>query len=121
MKRIVTFDGEKAAKRFEMVRTAVLNAGDGKDARTRPRIRSEARVLDALDAISTTADSNNPDGERIVHIGATVTLDQADHKIVAEYLGGRDDGSGMTPWLPKASRAAVDAQDWWETAEKHDV
>lgn len=114
MKRIVKFDGNKAAKRFEMVRTAILNAGDGKGERNRERIRKEARLMDALDSISVPVDLNVPDGEHkfvVIDGRDSITIDQGDHKLVEDYLG-------TTPWLPRSARAAVDAQDWWETAEK---
>ena len=117
MKRIVTFDGEKAAKRFEMVRTALLNAGDGKAERNRARVRSEAKLMDALDAISVPKDEANPDADRTLKTFTdaplTLTLDQAEHKLIEDYLSG-------TPWRPQAARVAVDAQDWWETAEKEE-
>ncbi len=114
MERKVVFDGEKAARRFELVRTAVLNAGDGKGERNRERLRREARVLDALDTISDPKDQANKDGDRILRVDptpASLLIDQADHKLVEDYLG-------TTPWLPRTAQLAVDTQDWWETAEK---
>lgn len=113
MKRIVKFDGDRAAKRFELARTALLNAGDGKAERNRERIRKEARLMELFDGISFPADAANPDGERTLQttLPAVLTLDQADHKLIEDYLS-------TTPWLPRSARAAVDAQDWWESAEK---
>lgn len=114
MKRIVKFDGEKAEKRFELVRIALLNAGDGKGERNRERIRKEARLLDALDAISNPKDSAMPDGDWTLKTGLqTLTLSQDDHKLIEDYLAA-------TPWLPRSARQAVDVQDWWETAEKEE-
>ncbi len=54
MKRVLNFDpaNGRSAKRFEMCLNAVLNAGDQKGTRDRETIRKEARLLDALDAIS---------------------------------------------------------------------
>ncbi len=113
--RIITFDGEKAGKRFSMVRNAVLMSGHGKDARTRERIRKEARVLDALDSISVPKDPAAPDGDRDLQqfTGAppALTLSEDDYKLVEDYLN-------TTPWLSHAARAAVDTQDWWMAAEK---
>ena len=112
MKRIVTFDGEKAAKRFELARTALLNAGDGKGERNRERVRREARLMEAFDGISEPKDAAQPDAERTLKADAApLTLEQADHKLIEDYLS-------TTPWLPRSARAAVDAQDWWESAEK---
>lgn len=120
MKRIVKFEGEKAVKRFELVRMALLNAGDGKGERNRERVRSEARVMDKFDSISTPRDPANPDGDRVLFSADSIgrpsdelvlTLNQPDHKLVEEYLS-------TTPWLPRSARQAVDAQDWWESAEK---
>jgi hypothetical protein len=116
MKRIVKFEGEKAAKRFELARTALLNAGDGKGERNRERVRKEARLMEAFDRISEPVDPANPDGERKLACGIsgdTLILSQEDHKLVEEYLS-------TTPWLPRSARAAVDAQDWWESAEKEE-
>src|SRR5262245_25113945 len=51
--RVLVFNGDpRSDKRFQLCRTAVLNAGDRKGARDRETIRKEARILDALDAIS---------------------------------------------------------------------
>ncbi len=113
MERVIRFDGPKAARRFELVRVAVTQAGDGKGERARERIRREARILDALDTISAPKDAAQPDGDRVLgeSVPYTLTLDQADHKLVEDYLNS-------TPWLPRTSRDAVDAQDWWESAEK---
>ena len=112
MTRTVVFDGDRAAKRFELVRTAILNAGDGKAERSRERIRKEARVLDMLDEISEPAIPPKMEGDRQLRIGQhTLTLKQDDHKMVEEYLN-------LTPWLPRTAQAATDTQDWWETAEK---
>ena len=113
MKRIVKFDGEKAEKRFELIRVALLNAGDGKGERNRERIRKEARLMDALDSISDPKDAN-PDGDRTLKFDVqTLTLAQDDHKLIEDYLAA-------TPWLPRTARQAVDVQDWWETAVKEE-
>jgi hypothetical protein len=114
MTRTVVFDGDKAAKRFEMVVTAVQNAGDGKAERSRERVRREARILDALDMVSEPKTTDAPDGLReLKPLPQTLVLDQADHKLVEDYLN-------TTPWLPRAARAAVDVQDFWESAQKND-
>lgn len=116
MTRTIVFDTEKAQKRFEMVRTALLNAGDGKAERNRERVRKEARLMDALDSISVPVDLNAPDGDRkfiVIDGRDSITIDQADHKLIEEYLA-------TTPWLPRSSRAAVDAQDWWDAASKEE-
>jgi hypothetical protein len=114
MKRIVKFEGDKAAKRFDSVRMALLNSGDGKGERSRDRVRREARVLDLLDTISEPIDQANPDGPRKLKAdGGTLTLDQPDHKLIEDYLS-------TAPWNAAGSRGAVDAQDWWESAGKEE-
>lgn len=125
MQRIVTFDGDKAAKRFEFCRIAVLGAGNGKGERTREVIRREARILTALDAVSESAlqkwveagDDHLPGKDadpeaRVLLAGEQkLSLSQEDHALLEGYLD-------TTPWLPRAARDAVDVQDWWSAAEK---
>ncbi len=126
MKRVLAFDGPKAAKRFELIRVAVLAAGDGKGERNRAAIRAEARLLDALDGVSDNAlerwkangsDEHlaGPDVDKDARVlkteGGTVTLSQEDHDVLSKYVDA-------TPWLPRASRDAVDVQDWLSAAEK---
>lgn len=113
MKRVLTFDGTKAAKRFELCRVAVLAAGDGKGERGRAAIRAEARLLDAFDAVSTPApkEAADQDARALKPEGGTVTLSQEDHDVLSKYVD-------TTPWLPRASRDAVDLQDFLSAAEK---
>lgn len=115
MKRVLTFDGVKSERRFEMCRVAVISAGNGKGARDRETIRKEARLLDAFDAISKPAPTpNDPDARVLVEdANRTVTIGQEDHALLASYLD-------TTPWLPRASRDAVDVQDWVDSADKVD-
>lgn len=134
MKRVITFvDGEpKNAKRLEMLYLAVHNAGDKSGKRDRDTIRKEARILDALDAVSDLADETAQPlcancgclldarhhglpatrekrvpkpGEQHLELGAD------DFKLLDQYLE-------TTPWLPSSSRAAVDVLDWFGAAEK---
>lgn len=113
MTRTVIFDGDKAAKRFEFCRIAVIGAGNGKGERTREVVRREARILTALDAISEPMPPTEEDkSPRALLAGEHVwTLSQEDHALLEGYLD-------TTPWLPRAAQSAVDVQDWWSAAEK---
>lgn len=116
MTRVLTFTGDKAEMRFQMLRTAILTGGDGKGERTRAILRKEARLLDALDAISDPPASDVPDHEaRVLNTtggrGTTITLTQEDFDLLSTYVD-------KTPWTPRASRDAVDVQDWLSAAEK---
>jgi hypothetical protein len=111
MTRVLVFDGVKAAKRFELCRIAVLAGGDGKGERTRDVIRKEARLLDALDAVSTPAPTPEDPAARAVVIPQTVSISQDDYQLLEKYLD-------TCPWLPRTARDAVDVQDWISAAEK---
>jgi hypothetical protein len=118
MKRVLTFDGEKAPKRFELCRVALLSAGDGKGPRDRETTRKEARLLDALDRVSiVSATEQEPDrrilAPRVEGKPLCIELSADDHALLTKYLDS-------TPWLPRASRDAVDVQDWADSAEKID-
>lgn len=122
MTRILVFDGDRAEKRFELIRTAILLAGDGKGERTRVIIRKEARLLDALDKISDfaplLADPEkrvlaDPDRRVLKPEGGTLEITQEDFELLQKYVD-------ETPWLPHAARAAVDVQDWVSAAERKD-
>lgn len=111
MTRVLDFTGEKGAKRFDLLRTALLNAGDGKGDRTRDRIRKEARLLDALDTVSVAADA---DGRTLNLVGdQAVTIGQDDFDLLTQYVD-------TTPWVPRVARDAVDLQDWLSASEKRD-
>jgi len=117
MTRVLTFDGAKGPKRFELCRTALLNAGDTKGERTRETIRKEARLLDALDTVSQLAATETDPDARALR-GAldplSVTLSQDDFDLLSRYVD-------TTPWLPRAARDAVDLQDWLSAAAKVDA
>jgi hypothetical protein len=118
MTRVLTFDGEKGPKRFELCRTAILSAGDGKGERNRQAIRSEARLLDALDTVSVLGDpvvasAADPETRKLKPEGGTITISQEDHDRLSKY-------ADATPWTPRFSRQAVDLQDWLSAAEKVD-
>ena len=113
MTRVLVFEGAKAAKRFELCRTAILSAGNGSGGRTRETIRKEARLLDALDSISEPSEPipQDPDARSLKVGTSTLTLTQDDHALLTLYLD-------TTPWTPRVSRDVVDAQDWLSAAEK---
>src|SRR5262245_66592016 len=52
MTRVLSFEGERGARRFDLLRTALLAGGDGKGDRTPQVIRKEARLMDLLDTVS---------------------------------------------------------------------
>lgn len=114
MKRVLVFDGEKGPKRFELLRTALLSGGDGKGERTREVIRKEARLLTALDSISSSTNNDAlPDERKLNDDSGPVTVTQEDFDLLSQY-------ADRTPWLPRAAREAVDLQDWLSSAEKLD-
>lgn len=115
MKRVLQFDPEnpKSARRFELCRTAILNAGDAKGPRDRATIRQEARLLDAFDAISAPDPTNDKDPTARALVGGPVTLAGEDFTLLTKYLD-------TTPWLPRFARDAVDVQDFADAAEKVD-
>lgn len=118
MKRVLTFDGEKASKRFELCRVALLAAGDGKGTRDRETTRKEARLLDAFDSVSVPGGTEqDPDRRILKDVDAgeplRIELSQDDHTLLTKYLDA-------TPWLPRAARDAVDVQDWADNASKID-
>ena len=113
--RILDFDGERGAQRFLLLRTALLQAGDGKGERSAPTIRKEARLLDALDAISdpTGPSSNGGDPDRILREACNLEISQEDFELLQQY-------AEKTPWTPRAARQAVDLWDWLSAAERQD-
>lgn len=123
MQRVLEFpvDHPKSVKRFELCRTAILQAGDGKGPRDRQTVRQEARLLDAFDAISTpdataatcpTCGATKTLCDRQL-TGGTITLAGEDFTLLTKYLD-------TTPWLPRFARDAVDVQDFADAAEKVD-
>jgi hypothetical protein len=115
MTRVLIFDGPTAAKRFELCHRAVLGFGNGKDERTREVIRKEARILDALDAISEpdreAVKAGDKDARQLQAAGGTVTLAQDDFALLEKDVE-------TTPWLPRVARDVVDVQDWLSACEK---
>lgn len=118
MTRTLVFDGAKAPRRFEFCLRAVLGFGDGKGDRTRDTLRKEARILDALDAISEpdldAVKAGDKDARRLKPEGGTVTLAQDDFVLLEQDVE-------KTPWLPRAARDAVDLQEWLSAAERVDA
>src|SRR5262245_3688194 len=136
-KRALVFDptDERSAKRFQMIRTAILIAGDRKGTRDRETIRKEARLLDALDGISeldpravgstcpacgaqldavaAAAAAGGGEPARRLNGGGKIELRAEDHALLTKYLD-------TAPWLPASSRAARDVQDFADAAEKID-
>ena len=116
MTRVLDFTGDRGAKRFELIRIAVLSAGDGKGERTRETIRKEARLLDALDTVSRVVTGPDPDARQldIVLEFPTITLKQDDFELLSQYVD-------KTPWVPRVARDAVDVFDWLSASEKVDA
>lgn len=117
MTRVLDFCGDKGPKRFELIRLAVLSAGDGKGERTREIIRKEARLLDALDTVSRPVKSEtDPDARQldILLDALTITLKQDDFELLSQYVD-------KCPWVPRVSRDAVDVFDWLSASEKVDA
>lgn len=117
MTRVLDFTGPKGAKRFELIRIAVLSAGDGKGERTRETIRKEARLLDALDTVSRELTGTDDPNARVFDMLLelpSITLKQDDFDLLTKYID-------TTPWVPRIARDAVDVQDWLSAAEKVDA
>jgi hypothetical protein len=116
MTRVVTFDANsRGQRRFEILYAAIL-LGAPKGPRGLETIRREARVLDALDAISTPVDAPTagPVPPRSVTPDATLVLAQPDFEILARYLEAVE-------WTPAASRDVIDAADWLSAATRGDT
>lgn len=112
MTRILLFDGLHGPRRFELLRTALLNGGDGKSERSAVVIRKEARLLDLLDTIS--EPTGSPDDRVLMNHGPhAVTVSQDDFDLLQQY-------AEKTPWTPRAARQAVDLWDWLMIAERRD-
>jgi hypothetical protein len=113
--RILTFDGPRGSKRFELLYTALMSAGDGKGDRSSATIRKEARLFDLLDEVSEV----NPDAiqgnvdRRLSTAPVSIAIPQEDHELLVKY-------AEATPWAPRASREAVDLWDWLSAAERRD-
>lgn len=119
MKRRLVFSGEKAEKRFQFCLQALLGAGGMKDPRTKEIVRQEAHLLDVFDAVSVSAPvDEDKDRRTLISVdegsassARTVTLKQVDFALLAKYVD-------TMPWLPRASREAVDVMDWLSAAEQ---
>jgi hypothetical protein len=115
--RVVTFDGNgRGQRRFDILYAAML-LGAPKGTRGLDTIRREARVLDALDAISTPVDvaaAPGPIPQRHVTPDATLVLAQPEFELLARYLEAVE-------WAPFASRDVVDAADWLSAAPRGDA
>jgi hypothetical protein len=114
--RVLTFDSNgRGQKRFEIVYAAIL-LGAPKGARGLEAIRREARILDALDAISVgdgQAGATGPIPARRVTQGARLVLAQPEYELVGRYLEAVE-------WTPAASRDVIDAADWVSAAATHE-
>lgn len=123
MRRRLVFDGEKAEKRFQFCRQALLAAGGGLtigtapgNPRTKDVIRQEAHLLDVLDTISVEAPVDEDKDHRTLTPPTegtvlTVELKQVDYALLAKYVD-------TMPWLPRVAREAVDVMDWLSAADK---
>jgi len=114
MTRMLTFDGARAATRFQLLWTALIG-GDGKSDRSPATIRKEARLLTVFDAISEPSpNGNEPDRQlKPGDAAVQVRLAQEDFDLLQSY-------TEKTQWNPRVSREVVDLWDWLSTAEKHE-
>jgi hypothetical protein len=118
MTRVVTFDGNgRSQKRFDILYAALL-LGAPKGARGLDTIRREARVLDALDAISTPVDTAaGPVPARHLKFDnaeLVLCLQQPEFELLTRYLEAVE-------WAPAAARDVVDAADWLSAATRGDA
>lgn len=108
--RVIQFEDLKSQKRFEILYAALL-LGAPKGGRGLEVLRREARILDALDAISTpdpTAPAGPMPGRKVI-AGRPLVLAQPELELLARYLEAVE-------WTPAASRDVVDAADWLSAA-----
>jgi hypothetical protein len=112
MTRILTFDGDRGSQRFTLLRTALLNGGDGKGDRTVALIRKEARLLDLLDGISEPTGTQD-DRVLLNHGPQRLEVAQDDFELLQTY-------AEKTPWTPRVARQAVDLFDWLSATERRD-
>ena len=111
MKRRLEFDDtEKSQQRFKRLYEGLLSGGG--ERKNIEVIRREARVLDALDAVSDPEETAHG-LQRAVRPGAVVELDQADFALLEQYVSN-------TSWLPVVSRQIVDLVDWMSAAQRVD-
>lgn len=112
--RVIAFDDDRRnQRRFEIYYAAVL-LGAPKGARGLEVIRREARVLDALDAISDLGTTPAPAAagdvpRRLVQRGRALLLSQPEFDLLCTYLAGAE-------WVPLVARDVVDAADWLSAA-----
>jgi hypothetical protein len=115
--RVVTFEvNGRGQRRFEILYAAIL-LGAPKGARGLETIRREARVLDALEAISTLVDVPNATGPvppRSVQPDAELVLAQPEFELLVRYLDAVE-------WTPAASRDVIDTADWLSAATRGDT
>lgn len=116
MKRRLVFDADaRGEKRFQFCLQALLGGGGMKDPRTKEIVRQEAHLLDAFDSISVAAPvTEDADHRRLVCTEVAppaLEIAQPDFALLAKYVD-------TMPWLPRASREAVDVMDWLSAAEK---
>jgi len=108
IRRLVFDDDDKSRQRFKRLYEGLLLGGN--DRKNIETIRREARVLDALDAISEKEQTVQGEQRKLV-APATLELQQADFALLEQYVNN-------TAWLPVVSRQIVDLVDWLSTAEK---
>ena len=114
MKRLLDFSGPRAPKRFGLCWMALMAGGDGKGERTRDVIRREARLQDALEAISVNGEvvANSLPQRRLIE-DCTLPLPQEDFDLLDTY-------TEKAPWTPQASKDVVDLWDWLSSSEKQE-
>jgi hypothetical protein len=113
--RVLTFDSNgHGQQRFMIVYAAIL-LGAPKGARGLEVIRREARILDALDAISVADAAAGPGPVPARHVipDARLTLSQPEFELVGRYLEAVE-------WTPAASRDVIDTVDWVSAAATHE-
>lgn len=110
--RVIAFDDDRRnQRRFDLYYAAVL-LGAPKGPRGLEVIRREARILDALDAISDPSPDAVGPGDvprRVVQAGRALLLPQPECDLLTKYLDTAE-------WVPAVSRDVVDAADWLSAA-----
>lgn len=116
--RVVAFeDVGRSQKRFELCYAAILLGAPKGAPRGMDVLRREARLLDALDAISAPDPQAAPLADdvprRLVMVPTSLALLQPDFDLLSKYLEA-------VAWAPIVARAVVDAADWLAAAPARD-
>ena len=117
MKRVLIFEGEKAARRYTYIYEGFVIGGQRDEKKSFDVVRKEAKILDKLQAAGVVQD-----GDGIPGLGdkytlnpesSPVVLTQPEHDLVKARLEA-------TPWRTHLAPQVVDAVDWFCAAPQEE-